>query len=57
MNKKLLLLLLSVFLLNGTNVSHAEPRMPKRCAKKVLLPGQNKYMKCRKARNLKNNYF
>ncbi|MFN8237619.1 MAG: hypothetical protein U0T77_05565 [Chitinophagales bacterium] len=57
MHKKFILLLLTVILLTGTSVSYAEPRMPKRCAKKVLLPGQNKYMKCRKARNLKNNYF
>ena len=57
MHNKLLLLLTALFLLSGMNHSYADPKMPKRCAKKVLLPGQKKPMRFTKARKLKNNYF
>jgi hypothetical protein len=56
MNKLMLFTLISVFLLSSITL-YGEPKRAKRCAKMVLLPGQKKPIKCRKARNLKNNYF
>jgi hypothetical protein len=52
----LLILLTTALLLSGMNIT-AEPKRPTKCAKKVLLPGQKKPMKCRKARVKKNAYF
>lgn len=37
--------------------TYARHKRPKSCARKVLLPGQTKPMKCNKARKIKNNYF
>jgi hypothetical protein len=57
MKSRLIYLLLALFLVTETQPALARPRRSKSCARKVLLPGHSKAVKCSKARKMKNNYF
>jgi hypothetical protein len=57
MNNRIIILLLTFFLLAESTTSFARPRRSKSCVRKVLLPGHSKPVKCSKARKIKNAYF
>lgn len=57
MIKYLINLLIVILIFTINNPLTAEPKRVTKCAKKVLLPGQKKPIKCRKARMKKNAYF
>lgn len=54
---KTIALFIVLFIIGFMSNSFGDPRMPKSCTKKVLLPGAKKAVKCSKARNIKNAYF
>ena len=58
MKIKISILLVVLFFFWENKKSYARPRTrSKSCAPKVLLPGHNKPVNCRKARKMKNAYF
>ncbi|MFN8284485.1 MAG: hypothetical protein U0U67_14785 [Chitinophagales bacterium] len=57
MQARFLAVFITCILLLPFNDSEARPRRSKSCVRKVLLPGQSKPVKCKKARRIKSDYF